>query len=108
MNWVLEAVANDPKTGPEGPSTQYSRTLVPNTIKGMVLWPEALSIGYLDILSGTGSSRRFSNLQVVQITTMIKLLQDSCTAANDSDCVKESDTNEHSNCVGQAAGHGLL
>ena len=25
---------------PEGPSTQYSRTLVPNTIKGIVLGPE--------------------------------------------------------------------
>ena len=33
---------------PEGPSTQALRTLVPNTIKGMVLEPESLNIGYLD------------------------------------------------------------
>ena len=30
----------------EGPSTQYLRTLVPKAIKGMVLGPESLNIGY--------------------------------------------------------------
>ena len=35
---------------PEVPSAQYLRTLVPKTIKGMVLEPETLNIGYLDPL----------------------------------------------------------
>ena len=40
---------------PEGPSTQYLRTLVPNTTKGMVLEAETSNIGYLDPL---GSQER--------------------------------------------------
>ena len=39
-----------PSTNPEGPSTQYLRTLVPNTIASMLLGPESLNIGYLDPL----------------------------------------------------------
>ena len=36
---------------PEGPSAQYLRTLVPKAIKGMVLGPGSLNIGYLDPLA---------------------------------------------------------
>ena len=35
---------------PEGPSTQYLRTLVPNTIKRMVFGTRNTNIGYLDPL----------------------------------------------------------
>ena len=38
---------------PEGPSTQSLRSLVPDTIEGMVFGPETSNIGYLDSL-GTG------------------------------------------------------
>ena len=34
----------------EGPSAQYVRTLVPKAMKGMVLGPESVNIGYLDPL----------------------------------------------------------
>ena len=43
----LGRIWGSPKWLPEGPSTQYSRILVPKAIKGMVLGPESLNIGYL-------------------------------------------------------------
>ena len=44
-------------TDPEGPSTQYLRILVPNTIQGMVfLRPKTLNVGYLDPLGEALSS----------------------------------------------------
>ena len=51
---VLEDLGTTPKllimSCPEGPSSQYLRTLVPNTIESMVLEPETPNIGYLDPL----------------------------------------------------------
>ena len=45
------------KYDPEGPSTQYFRTLVPKAIKEGFLGPESLNIGYLDPLGDLSTQK---------------------------------------------------
>ena len=45
---------NSPNRNPEGPSTQYLRTLVPDTIKSMVLGTRSLKYWVLGPSGGRG------------------------------------------------------
>ena len=47
--WDCDSFSNELQV-PEGPSTQYLRPFVPNTMRVSILEPESLNVGYLNPL----------------------------------------------------------